>query len=166
MNGLAALPILPRSAARGLPQPTELFTLGLRRRYAFTLACALVGEPSWVIVVHPQWKVSQHEVQRIMESGWPAVGSAQAVAVIQPAAMPEDPAELFARAVLAAGDLGEGVEDLLVALWAGLWPEGVGAELEAMAGEAIFRAGMRATAEAEGASAGQSRRPALPQSQD
>ena len=38
MHGLAKLPILPESAIRGLPAPTELFTPGLRRFYAFTLA--------------------------------------------------------------------------------------------------------------------------------
>jgi hypothetical protein len=95
MHGLAKLPILPESAIRGLPASTELFTIGLRRFYAFTLAAALAGERSWVIVVHPGWRLGEQRVRHIMQAGWPAIGNAQAVAVIQPAPLPQDPEGLF-----------------------------------------------------------------------
>jgi hypothetical protein len=98
MTGNAALPILPRSALRGLPAATELFTIGLRRFYAFTLAAALAGERSWVIVVHPGWRLGEQRVRHIIQAGWPAIGNAQAVAVIQPAPLPQDPEGLFQRA--------------------------------------------------------------------
>lgn len=149
MNGLAALPSLPRSATRGLPAPTALVTLGQRRRYAFTLASALAGERSWVIAVHPAWRVDAPAVRHILAAGWPSVGSAHAVAVSQPAPMPEDAAELFARAVAAAPD---GIADLLAVLWAGGWPDAVDAALNTALGEIIFRAGVWASAEAEAAS--------------
>ena len=154
MHGNAALPILPRSALRGLPAATELFTLGLRRFYAFTLAAALAGERSWVISVHPGWRLSEQRVRYLMQARWPAVGTAQAVAVIQPAPLPADPAELFGRAVARAGEVGPVVADLLARLWTGDWPAPRSAEVEAWLGDVIFQAGLQAAAEAKAAAAG------------
>jgi hypothetical protein len=153
MTGNAALPILPRSALRGLPAPTELFTIGLRRFYAFTLASALAGERSWLITVHPGWRLGEQRVRHIIEAGWPAIGNAQAVAIIQPAPLPADPAELFRRAVAGAGEMGGVVRVLLEVLWDGEWPADPGAEVEAFLGEVIFQAGLRAAAEAKAAAA-------------
>lgn len=153
MHGLAKLPILPESAIRGLPASTELFTVGLRRFYAFTLAAALAGERSWVITVHPGWRLGEQRVRHIIQAGWPAIGNPQAVAVIQPAPLPADPAELFRRAVVGAGELGGAVRVLLEVLWAGEWPAEPGAEVEAFLGEVIFQAGLRAAAEAKAAAA-------------
>ena len=154
MTGNAALPILPRSALRGLPAATELFTVGLRRYYAFTLAAALAGERSWLITVHPGWRLGEQRVRHIMQAGWPAIGNAQAVAIIQPAPLPQDPDGLFQRAVLGAGELGSIIGPLLATLWAGDWPAEPGAEVEAFLGEVIFQAGLRAAAEAKAAAAG------------
>jgi hypothetical protein len=152
MTGNAALPILPRSALRGLPAPIELFTPGLRRFYAFTLAAALAGERSWLITVHPGWRLGEQRVRHIIQAGWPAIGNAQAVAVIQPAPLPQDPDGLFQRA--AAGALGSVIGPLLATLWAGEWPADPGAEVEAFLGEVIFQAGLQAAAEAKAAAAG------------
>jgi hypothetical protein len=154
MHGLAKLPILPESAIRGLPASTELFTPGLRRFYAFTLAAALAGERSWVIVVHPGWRLGEQRVRHIMQAGWPAIGNPQAVAVIQPAPLPQDPEGLFQRAGAGAGALGPVIGPLLATLWAGEWPADPGAEVEAFLGEVIFQAGLQAAAEAKAAAAG------------
>ena len=171
MTGNAALPILPRSAIRGLPASTELFTPGLRRFYAFTLAAALAGERSWVITVHPGWRLGEQRVRHIMQAGWPAIGNPQAVAVIQPAPLPEGakhaspqwgvategseaPEELFQRAAAGAGELGSVIAPLLATLWAGEWPANPGADVEAFLGEVIFQAGLQAAAEAKAAAAG------------
>ena len=92
-----------------------------------------------------------------MQAGWPAVGNAQAVAVIQPAALPEDPGALFRRAAAAAGALGEVIRHVLATLWDGEWPGPWAAEADALLGEVIFRAGLQAAAEAKAAAAGVAR---------
>ena len=98
------------------------------------------------------WRCSRWRVRHIMQAGWPAIGNAQAVAVIQPAPLPQDPEGLLQRA--AAGALGSIIGPLLAALWAGEWPADPGAEVEAFLGEVVFQAGLQAAAEAKAAAAG------------
>lgn len=88
-----------------------------------------------------------------MQAGWRAIGNAQAVAIIQPAPLPADPAELFQRAAAGAGELGQVVGPLLATLWAGEWPAAQSTEVDAFLGEVIFQAGLQAAAEAKAAAA-------------
>lgn len=149
MHSLAALPVVPFSALEGVPPAHDLPTLAARRRYAQALAAALAGERSYEITVRRRKDMPLLLELRALQEDWPMVGTPGVVALMQPAPLPEDPADLFARAVAAVpGEWAAVVQDVLDGLWAGDVPEVPSADVQAWLGEALTRAGLQASREA------------------
>lgn len=119
-----ALPCVPHSALRGLPAPEDCPTPISRQRYAFALACALLGEPSYVAERWPRRDCPPLLHQRAMEEDWPLIGTPAVVTILRPAPLPADPSELFAGAVGAVAEEHQAeVGELLARLWVGEWPK-------------------------------------------
>lgn len=136
-----ALPCVPPSALRGLPAPEDCPTAVSRRRYAFALACALAGEPSYEAETWPRRDCPPMLHQRAMEEDWPLIGTPATITILRPALLPDDPSALFGAAVgMVAAEHRPAVALLLTTLWAGAWPDAHVPGLPALLGGTIRRA--------------------------
>lgn len=148
MHSIAALPVIPLLSLAGVPPAEELPTLIARRRYAFSLASALAGEQCYELKVWSRKKVPLLLQLRAAQEDWPMIGTSHNVTIMHPLPLPEDPAELFERAAAAVPEAEQVVRDVLMALWAGVMPNGLPVELQTRLGDAIRNSGLKASEEA------------------
>jgi|JI10StandDraft_1071094.scaffolds.fasta_scaffold221253_1 hypothetical protein len=119
MQSIAALPVIPLWSLAGVPPAEEMPKPIARRRYASSLAAALAGERCYEIKVWQEKKLPLLLQLRALQEDWPMIGTtAQTTSIMHPLPLPEDPAELFERAVAAVPEAEQpAVRDVLVALW-------------------------------------------------
>lgn len=150
MNGLATLPTVPDSALDGLPPAADLPTPAARRRYAQAITAALLGEPSWEITLWPGWQVPRLLALRAEQEDWPTLGHAGMAAMLQPKALPDDPAAEVARALPAVpAEIRDEVARVLAQLWAGELPEAPSVAVHVLLARTVMEAGFKAAKQAE-----------------
>ena len=149
MNGLAPLPGIPESALDGIPPAEDLPTVAHRRHYVQALACALAGEKGYELTTWARATMPVFMMLRAQQEDWPAVGTSSIVTLIQPAPLPDSPAELFMRALAQVPEpMRQAVSERLTCLWLGEQPSNPPPEVQTFIGDVLYRAGVAAAEEA------------------